>query len=431
MKLQVKINTRVCVRDTDYGFVEGIITEINNQTKLFTVRLIIHEAKQHDTKIVKRADLRLLRPPWWEELADLSNDMESSCISDGNDSHMNQQSHQVVCGHNLQQQQVQHIVQQQHHQYQHTQHHNEQRLVGSNNKIRSLSNNHVESTIIYSSSLSSDNNSTGSSSKLNRTTSYIPTQYESSVPLQLHNVLPTLQPTSEEYYRTASTSPYQTTNSGNLIAVHQQISEIIVPQVPLCTITANNIVSDEMRRHRPYDDYESDDDLRREDISFPADGDMEKLSGSSKRSSMQSRGSTSSLLDQRLTPRSQPTTPRSQAATPHRFKKGDVVSTPSGVRKKFNGKQWRRLCSNESCTKESQRRGFCSRHLSQKGNAMRSSGASNNFSSRSNSKNQAEEDTSRDSETSPNYRITGRFDQDETDAANMLGEYLLKLVLSN
>lgn len=99
----------------------------------------------------------------------------------------------------------------------------------------------------------------------------------------------------------------------------------------------------------------------------------EKYSGSSKRSSMQSRGSTSSLLDQRSTPRSQPATPRSQAATPHRFKKGDVVSTPSGIRKKFNGKQWRRLCSNETCSKESQRRGYCSRHLSQKGNALRSS----------------------------------------------------------
>lgn len=48
------------------------------------------------------------------------------------------------------------------------------------------------------------------------------------------------------------------------------------------------------------------------------------------------------------------------------FKKGDIQASPNGVRKKFNGKQWRRLCSKEGCTKESQRRGFCSRHLSQK-----------------------------------------------------------------
>lgn len=119
-----------------------------------------------------------------------------------------------------------------------------------------------------------------------------------------------------------------------------------------------------------FEDYESDDELRREDISFPAlaDGDDKHLmSGSSKRSSVQSRGSTSSLLDgQRLTPRSHAATPRSQAATPHRFKKGDVVQSESGVRKKYNGKQWRRLCSNPNCNKESQRRGYCSRHLNQK-----------------------------------------------------------------
>ncbi|TPP67119.1 putative transcription factor capicua [Fasciola gigantica] len=57
-----------------------------------------------------------------------------------------------------------------------------------------------------------------------------------------------------------------------------------------------------------------------------------------------------------------------------RFRKGDVVKTPSGVRKKFNGKQWRRLCSREGCTKESQRRGFCSRHLSMKGKEIRALG---------------------------------------------------------
>ncbi|XP_026688158.1 transcription factor SOX-9-like, partial [Diaphorina citri] len=57
----------------------------------------------------------------------------------------------------------------------------------------------------------------------------------------------------------------------------------------------------------------------------------------------------------------------SQAATPHKYKKGDIVTTPTGIRKKFNGKQWRRLCSKDGCSKESQRRGYCSRHLSLKG----------------------------------------------------------------
>lgn len=61
--------------------------------------------------------------------------------------------------------------------------------------------------------------------------------------------------------------------------------------------------------------------------------------------------------------------------------------------------------------------------MSQKGNALRSSTGPNHFSaSRSSSKTQGDEDTtSRDSETSPNYRVTGKFDQDETDVANMLG----------
>lgn len=98
-----------------------------------------------------------------------------------------------------------------------------------------------------------------------------------------------------------------------------------------------------------------------------------------------------------------------------------MVSTPNGIRKKFNGKQWRRLCSNETCSKESQRRGYCSRHLSQKGNALRSSTNPSHFASRSSSKTQGDEDTSRDSETSPNYRVAGKFDQEETDVANMLG----------
>lgn len=59
-----------------------------------------------------------------------------------------------------------------------------------------------------------------------------------------------------------------------------------------------------------------------------------------------------------------------------KFQKGDVISGPNGIRKKFNGKQWRRLCSKESCSKESQRRGFCSRHLSQKGKSIRNAASS-------------------------------------------------------
>ncbi|KAK4871834.1 hypothetical protein RN001_015958 [Aquatica leii] len=197
--------------------------------------------------------------------------------------------------------------------------------------------------------------------------------------LQVHDVLPTIQ---SEYI---AASP---------------------PRISTCTPLSNG---------RHYDEFcESEDELRREDIMFPSEGDGAKLSGSSKRSSMQSRASSSSSI----TPRSQPTTPRSQAATPHKYKKGDVVANPNGIRKKFNGKQWRRLCSKDGCSKESQRRGYCSRHLSLKGNYLRSGPSF----PRSSSKGEGE-DTSRDSETSPNCnerRIAGRFDQDETEAANML-----------
>ncbi|GMR60682.1 hypothetical protein PMAYCL1PPCAC_30877 [Pristionchus mayeri] len=54
------------------------------------------------------------------------------------------------------------------------------------------------------------------------------------------------------------------------------------------------------------------------------------------------------------------------ASAAQRYRKGEIVTTPGGIRKKYNGKQWRRLCSKEGCNKESQRRGFCSRHLSLK-----------------------------------------------------------------
>lgn len=44
-------------------------------------------------------------------------------------------------------------------------------------------------------------------------------------------------------------------------------------------------------------------------------------------------------------------------------KKGEIIVTPEGVKKKFNGKQWRRLCGIDDCWKESQKCGLCSKHL--------------------------------------------------------------------
>ncbi|KAM9851662.1 protein capicua homolog [Aulostomus maculatus] len=126
-----------------------------------------------------------------------------------------------------------------------------------------------------------------------------------------------------------------------------------------------------------------------------------------------------------------------------KYKKGDVVCTPNGIRKKFNGKQWRRLCSREGCMKESQRRGYCSRHLSmrtkemeaaggEKGGGGSSSGTVTPSDLRGRASSEFEwDDTSRESsETSSRgdsrprlvlpHDLSARFDFDECEAATML-----------
>ncbi|XP_058805177.1 uncharacterized protein LOC131672143 isoform X3 [Phymastichus coffea] len=307
---QVSVNMRVCFRrnpvssaysKNDFNtFSIGIVRKI----LIKPTRFIVEKISNHENIIIRRADLRLLKPPWWDELEEACEDSK--------------------------------------------------KLFSEVEDVSSQQNSGIE----YLSEI----------------------QYYA------------LSNQKKCHYRSTATSPLQ-------------------PLTFNVQSTLDNVCST-----RLYDEFESEDDLDREDISFNLDADV-KLSGSSKRSSVQSRGSSSSVIEQRsITPRSQAATPRSQAATPHKYKKGDVVVTPNGIRKKFNGKQWRRLCSKDPCTKESQRRGFCSRHLSLKGSSLRVSG--NNYSNKIDY-----EDTSRDSDTSPNYserRITGRFDQDETEAANML-----------
>ncbi|XP_076750298.1 putative transcription factor capicua isoform X1 [Xylocopa sonorina] len=321
---QVTLDAKVCIRcptSNNQVFVKGTVCKILTKPKRFVVK-IPREDDQSESFVVKRADLRLVLPPWWDELEEGLEDCDSSRIEGiGTEFAVYEHGYR-----NSSEAPTAVPIMQLHH----TSHH----------------------------------------------TSHISTHSDTG-----------------GYYRTTGTSPLMTLGT----SAH-----------PATTALSNG--------SRPYDDLESEDDLDREDITFPSDADA-KLSGSSKRSSMQSRGSTSSLVERSITPRSQAATPRSQAATPHRYKKGDVVAAPSGVRKKFNGKQWRRLCSKEGCSKESQRRGYCSRHLNLKGSCLR--GPANTFSG---GKMDGEE-TSRDSDTSPNYgdrRITGRFDQDETEAANML-----------
>ncbi|XP_041427504.1 protein capicua homolog isoform X4 [Xenopus laevis] len=140
-----------------------------------------------------------------------------------------------------------------------------------------------------------------------------------------------------------------------------------------------------------------------------------------------SRSSCSSVsLDKCSTPGSRSRTPLTAAQ--QKYKKGDVVCTPNGIRKKFNGKQWRRLCSRDSCMKESQRRGYCSRHLSMRTKEME--GMSEGRVGREGSAEFEWDDTSRDSEvssirTDSRPRLVAptdlsRFDFDECEAANML-----------
>ena len=373
---QLTLGARVCLRVEDHHlhhhhhphhqevavFVEGVICQISNKPIQYLVRTI----GQHPSDVerwVTRPSLRLLQPPWWEELEnwmepavpvaipmttvlplpetkpeiepDAINNFQSSNSPDGH-------HHYTDGGH----------------------------LVRSNHHGQMSS---------------------------------------GGTPIE-H------QPFDMKEYHLKSPVPHTVTSSA------------VVVDVPAIGSRAHSSGSEELAavqdtnssaaapNFRPFHDYDyggesDDDDLKREDITFHSEsgyaglmgrslsltpgaladggggggGVDGKFSGSSgsKRSSLQSRGSSCSVLDPSpggsLTPRSQPTTPspfpgaRSLTGTPQKYKKGDVVAGPSGIRKKFNGKQWRRLCSKEGCNKESQRRGYCSRHLSIKGKSLRSS----------------------------------------------------------
>ncbi|XP_049305672.1 putative transcription factor capicua isoform X3 [Bactrocera dorsalis] len=405
----INVDTRVCVRSqiegrSGYVFVEGTVTAINPNTKQFTVQILTDSTPIFKT--VKRADLRLLLPPWWDELRELSP--------------FPQQHHAHVFG--------------------------AHKAGGAHSAL--LTSPHQQRTAGGSGTSGSATHKT-SAGHHHPQLSYVGTRYDSKVPTHLtvagSQQLPAHMTSysaaqqhlqkQEEYYRTTATSPFQNVGgSGQSLLVNAHnagaigkingngniatasLPEIVVSQQQMGGSSSSHQLSQspsddlQRRQSRQYDEFESDDELKGVQIDgyTLGDGDPEKLSAGSKRSSVQSRGSTSS-------------TPRSQGTTPHRFNKGDIVQSESGVRKKYNGKQWRRLCG--MCSKESQRRGLCSRHLNQKGNAFRPNGANRfprDMNSRSSSKTQVDEDTSRDSETSPNYRAAGRSDQEETDVANIL-----------
>ncbi|KAL9871680.1 putative transcription factor capicua isoform 3-T9 [Glossina fuscipes fuscipes] len=431
-------DARVCVRTQIEGrdgcvFIEGTVVDINSATKQFTVQIVTSETGAPILKAVKRADLRLLIPPWWDELNEVS-PVENigpatpkksvslhprilprnTITTHSNVTHSQYQSgrsllakgHQQLSYHQESQQQIAYTV--------------SSKVMASGPTVlqRPQTSSHQKSDDFYRTIATSPFQS--STTVINSTTSQIQTSYGAGASVGFNE-------------NTNSEMVCNSEIASDTFINQQQQQQSTATSNNSCIVTESKIISERHQQQQrtagttgpSYDDsYDSDDELKRVDIgnyTLLGDADPEKLSGCSKRSSMQSRGSTSSLIDQRLTPRSHPATPRSQANTPHRFKKGDIVVSESGVSKKYNGKQWRRLCS--LCNKESQRRGLCSRHLNQKGSSLRSAGPSrfqNDISSRSSSKTQVDEDTSRDSETSPNYRITGRFDQEETDVANML-----------
>ncbi|CAL1541747.1 unnamed protein product, partial [Lymnaea stagnalis] len=172
----------------------------------------------------------------------------------------------------------------------------------------------------------------------------------------------------------------------------------------------------------------SDDEMLNDSISFDSSGMSTPRSGSA------TPGSGSRSQNGRKNPpkkrdpdrsRSAQSTESSRSSTPRsplngKYKKGDVVSAANGVRKKFNGKQWRRLCSREGCTKESQRRGFCSRHLSLKGKSLRQAPPFPGCRQGNLKEGPMDWPGEGHQEYDRDRMMANRFDMDETEAANML-----------
>lgn len=243
-------------------FIEGLVVEIlNGPTKQFSVQ--IHGNPQ-DRRIVKRSELRLVLPPWWDEISDQTETSTVKITQMGSITKGEPQTQRVMSI-----------------------------LV---NKVAADQPMDTSGSIVY-------NRNEPLNIKLNPQPTRFVQRYEAPGAVQLHHVIASI-PSQDDYYRTTATSPFQSSS-------HEPHAGASGMQ----QMTTPNPMSDEAYRRRSStrhldDEFESDDELRREDISFSNDGE-EKYSGSSKRSSMQSRGSTSSLIEHgSLTPRSQPATPR-------------------------------------------------------------------------------------------------------------------------
>lgn len=84
---QVTLDTRVCIRcptgnscvDPTKVFVKGTVCKILTKPNRFVVK-ISREGDQSESYIVKRADLRLVQPPWADELEEGLEDYDPSRV---------------------------------------------------------------------------------------------------------------------------------------------------------------------------------------------------------------------------------------------------------------------------------------------------------------------------------------------------------------
>ncbi|KAF8774863.1 Protein capicua like protein [Argiope bruennichi] len=385
---QVKIGTSVCVRvnQDENVFVVGEVISINLKPVLFNVKLE-HTSEYGlagTTVWVSRANIRLLLPPWWEEL-DMDPQPSLPFTPIPPQLSVSSQS-------------------------------SSQPIESSDNLTWRTLNTPVEHSTTPTSAFTQ---------VITNHQNFPDVLVEPELSGALAQPLRISATGSDLYSASPSPSRMQVMPVTNAYA--PGTSEQLVHEA---------VLSKKDLRNPHFDDESSDDDLKKENIKF----DQDYFTYPYQRPSTLSQGS--------LTPRSQSRksetvlsrastdsseclgTSRSPAMLNAKYKKGDIVSTPNGIRKKFNGKQWRRLCSKEGCTKESQRRGFCSRHLSLRGKTIRPPSLSfpgrrkGTFKDSATGRELEWEESSHDSESNPVFserdRVQGRFDRDETEAANML-----------
>lgn len=83
---QVTLDAKVCIKcpsnnhiDAAKVFVKGTVCKILSNPKRFVVK-ISREDDRNDSYVVTRADLRLVQPPWWDELEEGLEDCDSARV---------------------------------------------------------------------------------------------------------------------------------------------------------------------------------------------------------------------------------------------------------------------------------------------------------------------------------------------------------------